>query len=64
MPNGDEQTGEYNPAWCKKEHERVDQEFVQVWDKFKRQDRLMWGTMLALIGNLGGIITLLAQSLG
>ncbi len=53
MPNGNGEV--YNAAWCRKTHERVDENIDRIWDKFRTQDRLMWGVMLALIGNLGGV---------
>lgn len=57
MPNGHDTA--YNAAWCRDKHEKIDKRFDDVWNKFTRQDRLLWGIMLALIGNLGGVMATL-----
>jgi hypothetical protein len=64
MPNGNgngEEKYTFNPAWCKERHDRIDEEFHKVWDRFKRIDSLMWGILLSLVGNMGGIIAILIQ---
>jgi hypothetical protein len=63
MPNGDTQAAGYNPAWCKEKHRKIDEQFESVWAKFRRQDNLMWGILLALVGNLGGVIATLVSTL-
>jgi hypothetical protein len=59
MPNGDGET--YNPAWCREKHDRIDHQIESIWEKFRRQDTLMWGIMLALVANLGGIVATLLK---
>lgn len=59
MPNGDTHADEYNAAWCEERHQKIAEEFNSVWAKIRRQDNLMWGTLITLIGNLGGIIATL-----
>jgi hypothetical protein len=64
MPNGDTvQPREYNPAWCKEKHRKIDEQLESVWAKFRRQDNLLWGILLALVGNLGGVIATLVSTL-
>lgn len=60
MPNGDAaHPQEYNLDWCNERHQRIQDEFNSVWEKLRRQDGLLWGLLLALIGNFGGVIATL-----
>ena len=63
MPNGHDTA--YNGEWCRDRHQKIDDEFSEVWGKFRRMDRMFLAIMLALIGNLGGVtatlITLMVQ---
>jgi len=64
MPNGDKTEvshKEYNVAWCDERHRKIDKEFQSVWEKLKKQDSLMWGMVLTLIGNLGGVIAIFVK---
>jgi len=64
MPNG--HNTEYNPDWCWDRHRKIEKQLDsmgqyiektqdEVWNKIRSQDRLLWGIMLALIGNMGGV---------
>ena len=55
MPNG----SEYNHEWCVDKHKKIDQEFKNVWQKFKDIDKIVIGIFMVLIGNLGGVIATL-----
>ncbi len=39
-------------------HKKIDKEFQSVWEKLKKQDSLMWGMILTLVANLGGVVAI------
>jgi len=66
MPNGIE----YNQKWCKERHDEIEKELEKVWGEYgfgavwKRMDAIekkLWAIIIALIGNMGGIIALLLK---
>ncbi len=50
MPNGDSQS--YNPNWCRRAHERID-------EQIKSTEYKVWAVLLLLFGNLAGVVGIL-----
>ncbi len=72
MPNGSDGRRDYNynPRWCEDRHHEIDKKFDGIWGEhgfgavWNRMDNLekkLWGIILGLALNLGGVVTLLLQ---
>jgi hypothetical protein len=59
MPNGDNQ---YNYDWCSDKHRRIDNTFSDVWESIRALDKKLWGIIVLLLVNAGGIIGILIKS--
>lgn len=65
MPNGD---NAYNYRWCREKHDDIDREFGRVektfdtvWGAIRSLDRKLWGIIVLLVINFGGIIGILIK---
>lgn len=47
---------DYNEKNCDERHEKITEEFHNVWAKLKTLDNRLWAILILLIFNLGGII--------
>ncbi|MHA1289504.1 MAG: hypothetical protein ACTSPB_19110 [Candidatus Thorarchaeota archaeon] len=47
---------EYNQDWCNERHERIDEEFNQVWKRIKTVDSRLWAILVVQLVILGGIV--------
>ena len=61
MPNGDSHNPRYNFMWCREKHTEIDKEFMAVWKRVEKMESKLWGIIILLLVNVGGIIGILIK---
>lgn len=51
----------FNTKLCDERHEVIDREFKKVWTRVGNMDARIWGVMILLLMNLGGIIAIITK---
>ncbi len=59
MPNGDSLKKEYNAAWCKSLHDRVEKDFIMVNKRVDKMDARIWGLLVLGFIEVAGIVGIL-----
>ena len=61
MPNGDSHNPIYNFMWCREKHTEIDKEFLAIWNRVEKMESKLWGIIILLLVNVGGIIGILIK---
>jgi len=47
--------------WCREKHTEIDKEFMAVWKRVEKMESKLWGIIILLLVNVGGIIGILIK---
>ncbi len=53
---------EFNAAWCREKHRVIDTKMDKVETRIDKVEARLWGIIVLLLVNLGGIIGVLLKS--